>query len=255
MPIHDWTKVDAGIFHAFHLNWIAEIARALNRGQLPRDYYALPEQISGPYGPDVLTRQKPGEKTSTRRVRSRTTESGGGVAVEAQPPKTRFHITDAPKWYASRSKAVAIRHITGHRVVAVLEIVSPGNKDGKSAFEAFVRKAQDLIYSGIHLVLIDLFRPSTRDPEGIHPVVWGEDDGDTFRFDRSKPLTCASYVGGAAAQAYVEPVAVGDRLPDLPIFLTPFHYVPVPLENTYQAAFDALPDYWQEVMTAAAKRK
>jgi hypothetical protein len=25
MPIHDWTKVDAGIFHAFHLHWIAAI--------------------------------------------------------------------------------------------------------------------------------------------------------------------------------------------------------------------------------------
>ena len=36
MPIHDWTRVDAGIFHAFHLSWIAEIARVLNRGQLPR---------------------------------------------------------------------------------------------------------------------------------------------------------------------------------------------------------------------------
>ena len=30
MPIHDWTRVDAGIFHAFHHDWITEIARALN---------------------------------------------------------------------------------------------------------------------------------------------------------------------------------------------------------------------------------
>ena len=42
MPIHDWTRVDAGIFHAFHHDWITEIARALNRGLLPADYYALP---------------------------------------------------------------------------------------------------------------------------------------------------------------------------------------------------------------------
>src|SRR5581483_8630143 len=44
MPIHDWTRVDAGIFHAFHHEWITEIGRALNRGLLPPDYYALPEQ-------------------------------------------------------------------------------------------------------------------------------------------------------------------------------------------------------------------
>jgi hypothetical protein len=44
MPVHDWTRVDAGIFHHFHHDWITEIARALNRGILPPDYYALAEQ-------------------------------------------------------------------------------------------------------------------------------------------------------------------------------------------------------------------
>src|SRR6266849_3910349 len=57
MPIHDWTRVDAGIFHAFHHSWIEEIARALNRGVLPADYYALPEQHAAGFGPDVLTLQ------------------------------------------------------------------------------------------------------------------------------------------------------------------------------------------------------
>ena len=54
MPVHDWTRVDAGIFHAFHHDWVTEISRALNRGLLPRSYYALPEQIAGGLGPDVL---------------------------------------------------------------------------------------------------------------------------------------------------------------------------------------------------------
>jgi hypothetical protein len=35
MPIHDWTRVDAGIFHDFHHSWIEEIKRALNRGLRP----------------------------------------------------------------------------------------------------------------------------------------------------------------------------------------------------------------------------
>lgn len=30
MPIHDWTKVNAGIFHDFHHDWITMIKRALN---------------------------------------------------------------------------------------------------------------------------------------------------------------------------------------------------------------------------------
>ena len=30
MPIHDWTRVPAGIFHDFHHGWIEEAKRALN---------------------------------------------------------------------------------------------------------------------------------------------------------------------------------------------------------------------------------
>ena len=55
MPIHDRTRVDAGIFHAFHSGWVEELSRALNRGLLPATYYALPEQVAGGVGPDVLT--------------------------------------------------------------------------------------------------------------------------------------------------------------------------------------------------------
>ena len=54
MPVHDWTRVEAGIFHAFHHGWIEEISRALNRGILPPQYYAMPEQKAAGFGPDVL---------------------------------------------------------------------------------------------------------------------------------------------------------------------------------------------------------
>jgi hypothetical protein len=35
MPIHDWTRVSAGIFHHFHQKWVGTIADALNEGLLP----------------------------------------------------------------------------------------------------------------------------------------------------------------------------------------------------------------------------
>ena len=57
MPIHDWTRVDAGIFHDFHHEWISTIRRALNDGLLPSEYYALAEQQAAGFGPDVLTLQ------------------------------------------------------------------------------------------------------------------------------------------------------------------------------------------------------
>ena len=60
MPMHDWTRVEAGIYHDFHHEWISEIKRALNRGLLPEDYYALAEQQAAGFGPDVLTLQSRG---------------------------------------------------------------------------------------------------------------------------------------------------------------------------------------------------
>jgi hypothetical protein len=44
MGIHDWSRVDDGIFHHFHYAWIEELTRSLNAGVLPPDYYALAEQ-------------------------------------------------------------------------------------------------------------------------------------------------------------------------------------------------------------------
>ncbi len=39
MPVHDWTRVEAGLFHHFHNAWITDLSKALNRGNLPPGYY------------------------------------------------------------------------------------------------------------------------------------------------------------------------------------------------------------------------
>ncbi len=58
----------------------------------------------------------------------------------------------------------------------------------------------------------------------------------------------AAYRGGEMKTAYVEPVAVGDPLPELPIFLDPETYVPAPLESTYQLTWSKCPDALKEVV-------
>jgi len=95
MPIHDWTRVGAGIFHDFHHTWIAELKLALNAGLLPAGYYALAEQIAGGFGPDVLAlegppQENPGEASSPQ---------GGGVAVALLPPKVQFQVRAEIDWY------------------------------------------------------------------------------------------------------------------------------------------------------------
>ena len=61
-------------------------------------------------------------------------------------------------------------------------------------------------------------------------------------------MTVAAYSAGLPTTAYVEPVAVGDPLPGLPIFLDPGTYVPAPLEPTYQATWAKCPDALKEAV-------
>jgi hypothetical protein len=48
--------------------------------------------------------------------------------------------------------------------------------------------------------------------------------------------------------AYVEPVAIGAALPEMPLFLEEDWYVNVPLEATYQEAYTTVPRRWREVI-------
>ena len=57
MPIHDWTRVEAGDFHDFHQCWVVAIRNALNAGLLPVGYMAMAEQVTGRPIPDVVTLQ------------------------------------------------------------------------------------------------------------------------------------------------------------------------------------------------------
>lgn len=241
MPIHDWTRVEAGIFHDFHHAWIEEIKRALNSGLLPPDHYALAEQIAGGYGPDVLTLEGP-------TGRSEPGEPRGAIALAEAQPKVSFRAKTEADIYAAKANRVAVRHVTDHRVVAVIEIVSPGNKSTRAALRTFAEKAAELLRGGIHLMIIDIFPPGPRDPQGIHKRIWEELDEREFMLPPDRRLTLASYIGGPTQEAFVEPVAVGAPLPEMPLFLTANVYVQVPLEATYQSAWRAVPAVWRKAL-------
>jgi hypothetical protein len=242
MPVHDWTRVEAGIFHDFHHEWISTIKRALNAGLLPPDHYALAEQIAGGLGPDVLTLRRPAAGTLP------VDDPAGGIALAAVPPKVQHRVRAERDWYAAKAKAVVIRHKSNHQVIALVEIVSPGNKSNRHGIRAFVQKAVEALQAGIHLLIVDVFPPGPRDPEGIHKVIWEEVGDDDFKPTADKPLTQVAYTGGPCPEAFVGQTAVGAALPEMPLFLTPEVYVPVPLEATYAAAWEAVPSYWRDVL-------
>jgi hypothetical protein len=82
-----------------------EIKRALNGGGLPEGYYALVEQVAS-----------------------------GRWLAEA-PPQVQFRQKAEIEMYAAKASTVVVRHVSGHRAVAVLEVVSIGNKRSRHELE------------------------------------------------------------------------------------------------------------------------
>jgi hypothetical protein len=249
MPMHDWTRVEAGIYHDFHMLWIVEIRNALNRGVLPSDFYALVDQnVTGTLdiGPDVVTLQ-PKSKAGKPKP------SGNGTAVATlAPPTARFTADLVDPKPRRRPKRIAVRHVSTHKVVALVELILPGNKSNRRDFESLVEKMTDALLQGLHLLVIDPFPPTKRDPNGVPAAVWKRLGGKPpFQLPKDKPLTLAAYQNGDdRLRAYVEPVAAGDKLPDMPLFLTPDRYVYVPLERSYRAAWESVPAIWRQPLEA-----
>src|SRR4051794_5832162 len=102
MPVHDWTRVSDGTFHDFHYSWVLEIKRALKRGLLPKGYYVMAEQLGDVGAPDVL------------------------IARDA---------------YARMQRTLVIRHTSDDRIVAMIEVLSRGNKSSRHAVRSFLDKA------------------------------------------------------------------------------------------------------------------
>jgi hypothetical protein len=214
MPIHDWARVRPNRFHHFHQCWTIAICNALNNGRLPPAYFAVVERKAGVAEPDV-------------------------IALERNPPADAVARSEAVA-YARKANRITICHLDGE-VAAVIEMVSPGNKDCWHALHAFADQMSVFLQAGIHLLIVDLFPPSRRDPRGIHKVIWDRIHDEPFQLPPDEPLTAAAYAAGTETVANIEPLAVGDPLPEMPVFLTAERYVPCPLEATYQTAWEQFP--------------
>lgn len=243
MPVHDWTRVSDGTFHDFHYSWVLEIKRALKRGLLPKGYYVMAEQIGGDLGaPDVLTLQKASDTPE-----SDASLSGTATLTES-PPVVHARATIARDSYARMQRSLVIRHTSDDRIVAMIEIVSAGNKSSRHALRSFLDKAVAALDSGVHLLLVDVHPPGPRDPHGIHQALLNEIGTEEYSLAREHPLTVVAYIGGTVVEAFVEHFAVGQPIPQMPLFLTRENYVRVPLEATYMAAWEDVPPQYQEAL-------
>jgi hypothetical protein len=231
MPLHDWTRASPGMFPDFHSSWLTDLKRTLNRGRLPPGYFAMSGQRASLYGPDVLT------LTAVPRPAPAPHPAGGnGVAVAEPQTARRLRSHGLP----ATGRALTVRHAGGKRIVAVIEVVSPANKDRPESVGDFAGKVVGLVRNGIHVVVVDIL---PHDPAGLHPAIWSglDTEPESAAPPADRPYTFAGYRADDKPLAYLEYGAVGLPPPPVPLYLDGGVFVNVPLEETYMTNYAELP--------------
>ncbi len=156
---------------------------------------------------------------------------------------------DKPDLYSLLRRTIAVRQAVDHRAVALVEILSPGNKSTAKNFENLSDKVVAEIEMRIHALVIDLFPPNTHVPNGIVPAIWqGFGEVNSSWVQANKPLIIASFASHLFPEAYCWPLAVGDILPEVFMVVDEETQVAVALEESYSQAYRGVPEFWREVI-------
>ena len=256
MPVHDLTRlVTLSEFHDFHLGFVTTLRNTLNTILRPTDYYASGEGRIMGYEPDASAFERRIPREVSR------PETSGGVAVQSEilqvtevSPRTRF-IDEADHWNALRESYVAIRNKRGDRLVAIVEVVSPRNKDRADAIQAFGHKLEKALEAGCNVLIADFLPPGRHDPSGMHYAFWTRFSEYPHGVTAQEPIGIASYLApmnnpNSEPVAYFESVAIGHNVPNMPLFLTSGEYIHVPIQKIYDEAVATLPPPYQEDLDA-----
>jgi hypothetical protein len=220
-PRADW--------QSFHNRWANAIADGLDR-ILPRRYFArVQANLGRQVEADVAEFESaPGQETNG---------SPGGVAVQPYaPPAVR---TVLPAVFPDDTEVQVCDTDRGARLAAVVELVSPANKDRADHRRAFAVKCAAYLQRGIGLVMVDTVtsRRFNLHAELVRLLGAGE-AGVT----PEEPLLYATAYrpvhrdGRNEIDVWDEALAVGGALPTLPLALRGDGNVPLDLEASYTEA-------------------
>jgi hypothetical protein len=221
-------------WEGFHHAWATVIAQQLNQDVLPPGYFAEPEISVGPeLEVDVATLEL------TRPGRA----DGGSATAVYSPPRPRIAV----QVDFARLDSYEVRvyqDLGGAELRAALELVSPANKDRAGSRRTFAAKCAGYLKHGIAVVIVDIVTARTAN---LHAELFDTLGVKSRRAAWRSPtgLYAVAYRAVTArkaprVEAWPEPLALGEALPVLPLWLALDLCVPVGLEESYVATCRSL---------------
>jgi Protein of unknown function (DUF4058) len=225
-PLDNYTS-----WEGFHGMWPGVIVQYLNQ-KLPQRYAAEPRVHSGSYVEIDIAAFEVEDATASH---SWPGDANGGVATAVWAPARPTLEVETGLPAADEYEVRVFDTKRGRRLVAAVEIVSPANKDRPEHRRVFVAKCAALLRQGVSVCVVDLV--TVRDFNLYADLLDLLGQGDATR--ERPPLYAAScrwrVRGGVGLlEAWSHPLALGQPLPTLPLWLSDDLAVPLELEQTYE---------------------
>lgn len=241
MPLYDHFHGRLGRrpWQSFHGRWANAIADDLNR-RLPKRFVADgPMYLGRSVAADVVEYES--SNGSGHGAAEDGGAEGGGTAVAVMaetyaPPTTALSM---PAHFPDEIKVEVRDTEDDYRVLAVVELVSKGNKKEADEREQFAAKCLSYLGKGIGLVVIDIVTDSHFNLHNELVRVAGHDDA--FRMPDDQWLYVTAYRPVSRKKVdlidlWRWPLAVGEALPAVPLALKSYGCVRLDLEATYTEA-------------------
>lgn len=242
MPLRDHFRPPTtkyGSWESLHGMWPATIIQQIRR-QLPPGFVAAPRVHLGPYFEIDIAAY---EQNDTAPGVGRSPGGTGATATLAPPRPTWAVETDVPE---EDIYEVQIYNVEEERLlVAVIEIVSPANKDRPEKRRAFVGECGALLRRGVAVSVVDLV--TVRHANLYADLMAFVGHPDPHLGPDAPPIYASSCrwtpnAEGTRArlEAWFGPMAVGQPLPPLPLWLTDSQSLVFDLERSYEQACEDL---------------
>jgi hypothetical protein len=224
------------IWSSFHAAWVPMMTQWLNQ-HLPRRYRARSNVIfGGGIGTDVAEYDR-GEPDPTATNGATNGGGNGGVAVATwAPPRTTATIDIA---FPDDLEVRVFDTRNGANLVAVIELVSPSNKDREGERLGFAAKCAAYLQRGLGLVVIDTITNRNARLFASLLELLGRRVEDVA--PNPPELHAASYrpvqrEERSELDIWLQPLTIGAVLPTVPLPLRGAGIFPLDLETTYTRA-------------------